>query len=255
MIYKKYLGSDDRIRTNALYRKQLWELFKNQEQADINIIKKTRYNKKHLVKLFENFNDTSTSHIHKNKNKLKTHLTLKAGARFTKLSLRNDFFIENEIDFDKKTIPNIALEVESYIPLSKKFNNSWTILTGISYEQYNSRFTSNSDTQYQIDMKSIEIPLGLKYYQNISTNSRIYLSYAYLLNFDINSSLKILNGSQFRTFEGTNFTQNRYTIGYDYQKKYGLELSFINSEGDDFYNTSGFSEKQTILINLIYRFF
>ena len=230
LVYKPFRTSDDLIRINELYKQQL---FNNLKCLDIPLgkIKNLSYKKKELINIFVDYNRCKNSdfvNFNKKTKKDFFNLSVRVGLNRSSLSVQNWVSNSRDVDFDNELGLRIGAEAEFILPFNK---NKWGIIIEPTYQQYKStKITNNSNVSGGelvsiADYKSIEIPLGLRYYFFLKNKSKLFINVSYIFGSSLNSTIA------FNKKDGTNInsleieTGNNLAFGFGYNtNEYSLEL-------------------------------
>lgn len=216
LIYKKYLEKDQ-IKTNESYKSQLWNALHCSKISITDIIS-IEYKKQKLVNLFVKYNsckeiDYINYEIREKKDFF--NLAIKPGIRRSNLDMRNGQNHTQNVKFDPSISFCISLDAEFIFPFNK---NKWAFImmpTFQSYHQEDSRPTFNNDVSY----KSIELPLGIRYYSFLNSSSKIYFSASVVVfDYPINSKIGYLDISS--------TTNLNFNIGYSFKNRFSGEIQF-----------------------------
>lgn len=228
LIYKPYYINASAVAYNEDYKKQILDnLNCGVDLTDVNNLK---YKSNDLVKVFLKYNECSNSTvINYNQNYEKRdlfNLTIRPGINLSSFEISNSSFATSESNkFDNKIAFRIGLEAELILPFNK---NKWAVFAEPTYQYYKAekdfvvyqgQASENIRTR-SIDYKSIEIPIGIRYYLFLNDKSKIFINAAYNVDFEMNSniyydfqSLKIASASNFA-----------FGAGYKYNDKFVVEF-------------------------------
>lgn len=228
LIYKPYYINASAVAYNEDYKKQILDnLNCGVDLTDVNNLK---YKSSDLVKVFLKYNECSNSTvINYNQNYEKRdlfNLTIRPGINLSSFEISNSSFATSESNkFDNKIAFRIGLEAELILPFNK---NKWAVFAEPTYQYYKAekdfvvyqgQASENIRTR-SIDYKSIEIPIGIRYYLFLNDKSKIFINAAYNVDFEMNSniyydfqSLKIASASNFA-----------FGAGYKYNDKFVVEF-------------------------------
>ncbi|MFA5973552.1 MAG: hypothetical protein WC780_14465 [Lentimicrobiaceae bacterium] len=248
LIFKSYLYSESEIKENNSFKQQLLNNLKCQKivSGDLERIK---YSNQDLVKIFTLYNECQNSQsidYEKKTNRDKFNLSLRLGLNSSSLVLISPSDA-SEIDFGNKMTLRSGIEVESILPFNK---SKWALIIEPTFQYYNSNITINY-RYYKVDYKSIELPLGIRYYMFLHENSKLYLNGSYVIDFDFNSKISAGPGtyadisSRPNWVFGLGFNQNNK---YTFEMRYGLNRDIIK-------NSSSYSHYRTFSIILGYNIF
>lgn len=263
LIYKRYKVDESNLKVNDQYKEQL---FINLQCSDltINDFKYLSYDKRGLIKIFTKYYQCKNSNykiFENEKDRDILSLKLKAGLRSASFLVRNNLTNYRNIDFEKKTNPIIGMEAEFSLPYN---NGKWSILIKPTFQKYNAK----SEMQYgeslttrdpfitdvEVNYRSIEIPIGLRYYSFINDKSSLFFNVSY--TFDSPFSSKIGSEERPDILDIKIDSKNNFTLGlgYEYNKKLSLELEYGFSRNlmKNFISYS--SEYDTFSVFLGYKF-
>lgn len=228
LIYKPYYINASSVAYNEDYKKQILDnLNCGVDLTDVNNLK---YKSSDLVKVFLKYNQCSNSTaINYNQNYEKRdlfNLTVRPGINLSSFEISNSSFVTSESNkFDNKVTFRIGLEAELILPFNK---NKWAIFAEPTYQYYKAekdfvvyqgQASENIRTR-SIDYKSIEIPIGIRYYLFLSDKSKLFINAAYNVDFEMNSN--IYYDFQFlKTSSASNFS---FGAGYKYNDKFVVEF-------------------------------
>ncbi|GLB53468.1 hypothetical protein NBRC110019_25090 [Neptunitalea chrysea] len=247
LVYKKYLDQEkddnsqmikkynDKIAENNEFRKQLYVNLKCGN--NLALIKKTDYKEKSLINFFNAYNRCkSGNRVTSNKKKKKgksVNLNVKLGAQSSSLSFSNPSY---GIDFDSEIAPRVGVEGEFVLPFHR---NKVALTAELMYNSYKSTTTNTKNISFvsggllnaDIDYKSLEVPLGARYYLYLdkrgNSKSKVFIDAAVSFDFQFGSSfvLKRSNGEVYEELDikpslsytvGTGFKYDKYTVSVRY---------------------------------------
>lgn len=248
LVYKRYLLPDNtamadpdyqyiymgrnkpNIGTNRDYLKQLWLDIRCPENMPV---KNVEYDISDLSKYFRDYNvciGEDYKEYKSNSEKLFFHLSVVAGLRISSLSILNTAYINTlysnrNTTFSTKPVFSASLAAELVLPFNK---NKWALLCEPTFQYYNDEKTLTrplSETETAIiRFKSIEFPMGVKYYCYLENGFR--LSFAALVipsqSLNFNSYLAFGDNDPLDINPAANFS---FGSGIDF-KKFSLELRY-----------------------------
>lgn len=239
LIYKEYFNQKNKdyveefeISVNNDFHQQLWVNVRcaNTSTADI---EKITYRKSELVNYFINYNKCSgitNATYEKKNNKDSFHLKVSPGLNYSSMSVINTSAERFSTDFNNQLNFRIGLEAELILPFNK---NKWGFLFEPTFQYF---YSEKPKPTYvaTMDLKSIEFPLGIRYYFFLNPNLKLFTNIIYVPGFSINFNsalekrsttqsilpayLEILRPSQSFAFGGG--------IGY---KKYSAEIRYYTN--------------------------
>ncbi|MCU4174674.1 hypothetical protein [Carboxylicivirga sp. N1Y90] len=227
LVYKQYFNSEHRIRENNAYKQQLVNHLSHPSLTSVKA-KNIRYNKKDLVAVFVDYNKYNGQEIANFETKKKKelfNLNIRPGINFSSLSIKNDEAPTRNADFGSATNFRFGLEAEFILPYNK---NKWAIILEPTYQYFKSDKVetayqySSYTTQYaKVDYKSIEVPIGLRYYFFLNETSKIFINGAIVIDFSLNSKVNFASGSELEIKTLDNYA---FGAGYVFKNKYSFEL-------------------------------
>lgn len=224
LIYKKYLYENQKIRTNTYYKQQLLNSFKCVSVSKENI-KKLRYQSSPLERFFIAYNNCKnpdyTNNIVKESREF-FHLNIRPGVKNAHLDLERFSTIglaSRKISFDEEWSFRLGLEAEFILPFHK---DKWSIFIEPTYQYYKSSIQVDA-VKSSADYKSIELPLGLRHYFFLNNKSKLFLNAAYVIDFNLNSTINVENRILLEVKTRINFALG---AGYKYADRYSFEFRY-----------------------------
>ena len=236
LIFKKYIvPSTNKIGSNNRYKQQLLS-FKNCKNINTKDIERLSYNTKSLHNFFVKYNNCNNKNDITEKYSVKKgtfNFNLKIGANKYDLKL----FHYTASKWRNKSLPSqysskIGFELEYIFPHDK---NKWAAFIEPTYNSYNTKTEIDLIhyiEQITINYKSIEIPVGLRYYLHLNesnkffTNAALVLSHTAISNINYSSGLKIEADSNLTYALGIGYKNNdKLSIEFRYYKK----RNFLNN--------------------------
>ena len=229
LVYKKYKSkikdptklNNKVIATNNRYKNQLLgQLPCNGIKASVT--QKVLYTQKSLTNFFVKYHDCIQQEyiLYKKKTKRKSfNVTLRPGLKFASCNLRSNRFPTRNIDFGTATNIRFGIEIEYVFPFN---NNKWAIAVEPTYQSFKKN-TVWKDEEVNLDYSSIEIPLLLRYYLNLSDVSKLFVNLGYTIDVGSNSFIEYSRSEDFDIDTSNNFNVG---LGYKFQNQYGMELRY-----------------------------
>jgi len=231
LVFKKY-KEKGRVSKNNKYKQQLWSTLKCSDITFKNVNRIT-YTKSDLTSFFIKYNqcDNPNYKIAKTKsNKGEFHIAIKPGVKSSSLKIKNELSPRLNTDLGKKTGFRLGVELEYILPFN---NKKWAIFTEPTYQSFKSenttqgRITANSNAtgiqQVSIDYKSIELPIGVRYYMFLNNNSKIFLNTALVNDIPISSKIEYKVNGELELNSSINILLG---LGYKYKNKYSIEFRY-----------------------------
>jgi len=227
LVYKKYVVPQNEpvmnnyIGKNNYYKQQLSNNLKCPTISE-NRFKSIKYQQKELINLFNEYNNCGNEdYVSVTEKKVDNfNLSIRPGINISTLTLDNTFYSSFQpIKFGNKATIKIGLEVEYILPFNK---NKWAIIIEPSYNSY----SSESSDYYKdgiADIKSIDIPIGIRHYFFLNKDSKLFINTSFLTGFGINSKIDFEYGFD---LDASGIRNNMvFGAGYKY-KKYSIELNY-----------------------------
>lgn len=240
LINKQYRSSNQRVRKNESYKAQL--------EADISCNQtKTSpsYTKSSLVKYFIAYNncdakDTSLTNFTLNETKGIFRFKVKGGINYyeAKISEPGVPFGDPDYNTNSQISPRFGFELEYVLPSN---NNRWSVFLEPSYQSYEdtAELTTlgsvNIIRTIEVEYQSIEIPLGVRHYVPLeSESSKLFFNAGAIFDFpmgdstlrnsDIESDISFFLGAG---YEYNKFSiEARYAAGRQLTELSGLETAY-----------------------------
>lgn len=241
LVYKQFIDNKsvtNSISENKTYQNQLYLNFKIENLTN-SFYENIDYYKNDLIKYFIKYNESNNSeykYFQIKRNGSLFHLNVRLGYKSSSVNFSNSTIGYNglpsgfTIDFDTKSSFRLGVEGEFILPFN---NDKWSIIAEPTYQSfdgiaYKNKGTNNERT-YLIDYKSIELPIGLRYYFYISEKSRLFVNTSFVTDLNFKSSIKIVNSygngiSTVDEFPIQSIGSLAFGLGYKYLDKYSLEV-------------------------------
>lgn len=246
LIFKNYKTESNFIGENNRYKQQIATEF-SCEGIENSALENLSYKTKPLLRIFEKYNQCAQSAYKTYKNstqKQPFHLKIKPGVRFSSLELENNKFSYGTLDFGNQTGFTFGLELEYVLPFR---NGQWSVFMEPTYQYFKNDFSKNTKNsngfpitlKASVDYKSIELPLGLRYYFFLNEESKLFVDAAYVfdvpfgseINSEDNRNLNLDIDSRNSGVLGAGFMfQDRYSA----EVRYGFDRQILESA---FWNT------------------
>jgi len=233
LIYKIYLTSNNHISENNLFRQQLLDNLKCQD-ISVPDVQNLKYDRKNLVNLFETYNNCHNSESINFDEKQKRdlfNLTIRPGMNYSSLYLKNYFLHRYEFDYKNELGFRLGIEVELIMPFN---NNKLALFFEPTYQYFNSAATTvanvtiDQEITAKVDYKSIELPVGMRYYLFLNDRSKLYINPSFVYDFEFASSLDIIrdDGLQLYDLDIKTSTNFGVGLGYKYCNRYSIEIKY-----------------------------
>ncbi|SMP25169.1 hypothetical protein [Chryseobacterium profundimaris] len=227
LVYKRYYIESSSISYNEDYKKQILENL----NCGINLteVNKLDYKPGDLAKVFLKYNECSNSSaINYNQNYEKRdlfNLTVRPGLNFSSYEISSNYYTLNELDKIKKVSFRIGLEAELILPFN---NNKWAVFAEPTFQYFKAE---NDVVVYpgesyeftkarSIDYKSIEFPIGIRYYFFLNDKSKIFINASYNTDLQINSNI-VYDKTNYKIASSNTFS---FGAGYKYNDKFVIEF-------------------------------
>lgn len=229
LVFKSYIIPVNKLVKNYSFRKQILE---NLICPNISIkqIQKIEYNRQSLFDFFELYNKCSDSEFQNFDNTKKTdlfNLNIRPGLSYTSMTFfsRQSIIDINQLYFESKASIRFGIEGEFLLPYNK---NKWAILIEPNYHAYKSRRDIDLGVEMsyiEVNYKSLEFPVGLRYYMFLNENSSIFINALAIsdINFDtavsFGSDLDVEVKTRLNAGFGLGYRFKRLSIETRYNRK------------------------------------
>lgn len=258
LIYKEVHEGNTIIKNND-FRQQLWDKLKI-PRSSFETLKTVEYTEKDLKNYFKAYNgnfDKPVSEIIPPAKKKVINLKVTPGVTYSSGSFS---YIKSDgkkadLTFDSKPGIRLGVEAELALPLHQY---RWGILFEPNFQSYNSDTDNDTETA-SLSYKSVELPIGLRYYMPLSNNARVYVNGFFVTGAAMNLDSKI--DYQFATQAGNLSreakieTSSNWAVGAGLDfKKLSIEARYSTNRNILKNNNFVFSDVNRISLVLGYRF-
>lgn len=222
LVYKKF-RDDMRVGTNPSFRLQLYDSLRCGDQK-IGDNVKVDYTAKDLSKYIIRYNQCKGNQsVYYAGNTSKTDVNFYIRPRLSQTQVDMNFptFTNTNYKFDPALTFELGFELEVLLPLGKK---KWALLAEpglLMIKQEKDNYRPNQRTS--IDYKSIELPVGVRYYSYLTENSRIFLNAHFIPSFPINSTMFFTSTGEVDIKASPNASVG---AGAQFLNRYSVELRY-----------------------------
>jgi hypothetical protein len=228
LIYKRYMIDNFKIEVNNFFKRQLFRVLScGVEKKEIDYISYHHKDLSNLIVKHNNcLNDTIVIDYTNRFNKPKFNIHAKIGFQNSSMKVEhNPPFMYDPIyraSFDSKNSMKFGAEIELVLPYNG-YNFSFFI--DPSFQQFKGE-TVNDLNSYNVtvDYKSLEIPIGLRYFLYNKKISKIFLNTGLVVDIPFNSTLIFEDGYNRRVAQMKNGYNFMFGFGYRLNNKYSLEF-------------------------------
>jgi len=250
LVYKVYEVTTDKgskyFDKNEMFKQQLFNDV-NCELKSINAFMNVSYKQKSLINFFINHNKCKGGAIEDYNQETDRdwfNLRIRPGINFSSLKVENHFGTNKDVDFGAKTNFRLGVEAEFVLPFN---NNKWAMFIEPTYQYFKGEvkgiyYSPVRTEDFIVDYKSIEVPVGIRHKFFIGDNLNIFLSAAYVFDFELNSKITRTIASDLEVNTRNNLA---FGIGGEFLDRFSLEFRFGASRQlveyvywDSKYNTS-----------------
>ncbi|MFC4261631.1 hypothetical protein ACFOWM_01955 [Ferruginibacter yonginensis] len=217
LVYKSYLFSDGNIAYNKAYQTQILTDMQHPNLTE-KVINKINYNSKDLINAFLIYNENKGSNYNNLAKTKSTNISVRPGIEFSNAVISNPAIFNNNIKTATNLNFRIGIEAEFLLGFN---NNKWAIIVEPTYKSINST-TSFPDRKVVLKYNTIEVPIGVRYYSFLNSQSKLFFNAQFMQDFALNSTIKYNTVPLKITTKG-NFV---FGLGYKYLNKYGIEVRF-----------------------------
>lgn len=235
LVYKPYLiNGNSSIAKNNYFREQLFIDLKcdnilQREYENLN------YSRSALLKFFVKYNkcsDTNFTEFEKKEKKDLFNLTVRPRLNNSSLSISNSNTDMYNFDFGSKSSFGLGVEAEFILPFNK---NKWALIAEPTYQYYKAEKTNQTtsvvggEITAKVDYKSVELPIGVRYYFFLKNNSKIFINASYLIDFGSNSKIEFSrkDGSVINALDVKSGSSLGLGIGGKLHDKYSIEFRYL----------------------------
>ncbi len=245
LIYKRYNHDDSHIGTNDTYKQQLVLLSQDSEIGPRSYTN-TSYREKDLISVFNKMNGIKESKDSK-KQKVNFNLSIRPGISLSSLKITEYYAqggVRGEYNFADQVNMRFGIEAELMLPFNK---NKWSVTFEPTYQSYKVD-ESHSYNIYKVDYKTIDLPIGIRYYMYLGDKSKLFVNANYSamdISFDTNEI--IYKRSNRGVKEAPSLSVG---VGYAYNKKLHCELRYHlpkNIMNNYFYQDSSYKMTSFII--------
>ncbi|CAH8282441.1 hypothetical protein EV196_105212 [Mariniflexile fucanivorans] len=235
LVYKTWLSENNVKRENFGYKKQLFE---NLICKIINFdtVNNLKYERKDLIDFFVKFNDCKNSNttIYNSKTKI-FNVSLRPRLDFASMVLdeRGGRINPRSHDFGNKTLFGFGVEFEVIFPF---LNNKWSASVEPTYVgEFSSKIIFdngvNIGESVALNYKSFNIPLTLRHYSYINSNSKIFVNASVVFDFPIksNSIVYMINDNIIERLNPEGSVNFAFGGGYKFRNKYSIEARYYTN--------------------------
>ena len=248
LIYKSYKPSSNRIGKNNRFRNQLWNDLKC-STFKINKVENIDYKRNALINFFVAYNECHNKDYINFEEKKKQdlfNLSLRPGFNNSSLAVLTTFENEQAVDFGNESTFRFGVEAEFILPFNK---NKWSFIIEPTYQSFKSE-VDLGDQIVEADYKSVELPLGVRYYFFLNEDSKIFINGSFIFDISFNSVIDFESETS-PDFDIDPRTNLAIGLGYKYNDRYSIELRQQNRR--DLFNN--FVDYRTFSVILGYSLF
>jgi hypothetical protein len=218
LVFKEYINQNGKIGVNNGFKNQLLQKLKC-ERINFKSLKETDYNEKDLTNLFVTYNkckgeDPTT--YNKNKNSNSFNVSAKLGTNSSTLSINDGGLLAKETNYNREFDLRFGVEFEFILKFNK---NKWALIIEPTYLSYDAEEIGSlgDGIKTTATYKAIELPLGIRHYLFLNDKSKLFVNSSMIYDF-------VFEGSTARSLKASPSINFSIGLGYNYKKKYSLEL-------------------------------
>ncbi|CAI8264195.1 MAG: Uncharacterised protein [Bacteroidota bacterium] len=221
LVFKEYKTKENKIASNNEYRQQLYTQL-NCDDISMSNLKSLKYEKKALIKFFTIYNNcNNTTFVNfDQKTAFNTfNLNIRPGFNSSSLGIENNVTTSRNRNYDTELTFRFGLECEFILGFNK---NKWAVIIEPTYQYYKAADKAVTNLiNTDVDYSSIELPIGVRHYLFLNDNSKVFING--LFNYDV-----VLNDSV-RNFDAASSLNFAMGVGYNFNKRYGVEFRYHTS--------------------------
>ena len=220
LIFKNYkIGT--KLGENNRYKQQLWNNLKC-PTFTFDKIKNIDYNKNELVAFFIEYNKCNNNEFINFEEKQKRNLfnlNIRPGLNYSSLSIQNSLSSSKDAKFNNELTFRFGLEAEFIMPFNK---DKWALIVEPTYQYFKSE-KELSTQNIKADYTSIELPIGIRHYFFLNSNSKLFFNGSFIFDLSGNS---MINSDSGPDLEIRTFNNLAFGLGYKKNDKYSLEFRY-----------------------------
>ncbi len=173
------------------FRQQLWTAV-NCNNIPLSAIGLLKYQKTPLLNYFRNFNkcvgDTSEEYRVKKKRDF-LNLKITPGINYSTINIDVGTRDIDKWDFGSQVGLRLGLDVEWVVPINR---NKWRIVIEPAFQYFKSDTLFKFPHQRVLNYKSVEFPIGLRYYSYLSKDIKLFYNAFFIssVSFNFNTIIK-----------------------------------------------------------------
>ncbi|WP_114778525.1 porin family protein [Botryobacter ruber] len=237
LVHKYYRLNKDAVAENHYFRQQLFLDLQCQDISK-NDVEGIAYDKKDLERIFVKYNicqDPGYVNLEKKQKRDYLNLTFRPGLNISSLSVKHSDTDAREADFGAKASFRLGVETEYFLPFNK---NKWAVMVEPTYQYFKTEnvsepgHASGTVVTAKVDYKSIEIPVGVRYYFYLNNASSIFMNASFI--YDINSVNSTIdyswnNSGMESSLEIRTRNNMAFGAGFKYKNRYSLEARYLTA--------------------------
>lgn len=237
LVYKRYI-TDNVILTNNGFQKQLWDNVrcKNTNISTVQHMKYTEVQLRNYILAYNRCIGKPVMSMYNKSEREVFRVKAIAGINRSSLTVENALFSTRNAAFEPQIGARLGMELEYILPFNK---NKWGVLLESSFQYFKGKDVLVNETA-RINFKSIEFPLGLRYYTYLSKQFQLFFNAHYIPSYSVNfktmvtytktDPLEILPKSSFAFGLGT--SMKRLSAELRYYPKRELMGSYLYWSGN-----------------------
>lgn len=190
LIYRKYLDAEKHIIISNRFRQQLW-LYVKCANTSVSSVEKINYNQKDLENYFITYSKcTGDSSVNSGTKSNRDWFNLKIapGINFATISLDNNAYYYKDWKYTNNVSFRIGVEAELVLPFKK---NKWAATFEPTFQYFKDE-TNSSTVTSSVNFKSIEFPVGLRYYFFLNKDLKMFVNGIFIVNYSLNLNSDIV---------------------------------------------------------------
>lgn len=176
LIHKKYLTDLDRIAENNGYK---YQLISDVKCAGQNVnTEKMKFTRAYLADYFADYNQCAAAeftNFDAKKTRTQFRLKITSGISLMRMEAGNTLEPQYNMDFGTKISFRPGVEAELVLPFNR---NKWSLFIEPHFNYYSDKGV-NSVGRGRVNYKSVEFPLGLRYYTFLNDRSALFFNVLY----------------------------------------------------------------------------
>jgi hypothetical protein len=223
LVFKIFSTELKGIGYNYQFRQQLFTSV-NCNESSAEKVRRLNYYENELRNYFIGYNKCKGQYlkIYDNSNQGDNFkLSLRPGVNLGHISLENTAFAHLNYDFGVKAGLRIGAEAEFVLPFNKQ---KWTLIAELSFHKLSNKY-SDATIAIDVDYKSLELPVGIRYYMFTGKKTALFLNVKIVPCLSLKSAFSLPYGESIDISTLLNYAAG---AGFKYQDRLSMEIRYYS---------------------------